>query len=33
MEEMSKRYSDIDLGEFKILIKDKIEICDLDRNL
>lgn len=30
MEEMSKRYSDIDLGEFKILIKDKIESAERD---
>tara|TARA_B110000977_G_scaffold186909_1_gene253416 strand:- start:2633 stop:3019 length:387 start_codon:yes stop_codon:yes gene_type:complete len=30
MEEMSKRYSDIDLGEFKVLIKDKIESAERD---
>jgi DnaK suppressor protein len=30
MEEMSKRYSDTDLGEFKILIKDKIESAERD---
>tara|TARA_B110000971_G_scaffold65667_1_gene67284 strand:+ start:2785 stop:3171 length:387 start_codon:yes stop_codon:yes gene_type:complete len=30
MEEMSKRYSDIDLDEFKILIKDKIESAERD---